>query len=381
MIAPAPALKGGGVYLDEKFASGMELQASLFPGVFDCILRESTKDIPFSRRKYEPSMGFGLTVLDPHDTITADHLRGYDVVFCSADDQRNFYIADVARSVGAKLTTTLEYTFQTRLQIALLDNTSVLKKGVRMLRLVFEERRRRAFLSKMDAIQANGYPALETCRAFDPQTLLFLDNRMEQGLFASDEEMAARRARLIGGEPLALVFSGRLEPMKGVQDLVPIAAKLKERGVPFTLDIYGEGSLKNAVSAQIDAQGLANHVTLRGSVDFETELVPALRQSGDLFLCCHGQADPSCTYIESNGCGMAIVGYDNAMWKRMAEDSQSGWVSAMGNQDAMADCIQALEKDRYQLAEHCARALEFAKSHDFHTLSKRRMDHLAAAAR
>jgi colanic acid/amylovoran biosynthesis glycosyltransferase len=33
----------------------------------------------------------------------------------------------------------------------------------------------------------------------------------------------------------------------------------------------------------------------------------------DVFVCCHIQIDPPCTYLESYGAGLPIVGYANRM--------------------------------------------------------------------
>ena len=67
--------------------------------------------------------------------------------------------------------------------------------------------------------------------------------RMTPDLFATEAEMRARETLRAAGGPLRLVYSGRLETMKGAQDLLPVARRLIERGVDFTLDIFGTGSL------------------------------------------------------------------------------------------------------------------------------------------
>ena len=161
-----------------------------------------------------------------------------------------------------------------------------------------------------------------------PNTMLYLDNRMKPDMFATEAEMAARERHLRGGGPLRLINSGRLEPMKGSQDLIPVAVALRARGVAFTLDIYGAGSLEDRIRQEIDARNLGDLVTLHAPVDFETELVPLSRTSADLFLSCHHQSDPSCTYLEAMGCGLALVGYDNQMLAGLSAGIQQRLVSS-----------------------------------------------------
>ena len=379
MIAPAPAVREGDrITLDGKFVSGMRYQAGCFPGVFDCILRESQGGIPFYSEVYDPDRhAFGLTVLPTNGVVTEDHLRGYDLIFCSVDDERNLDIPAKARAVGAKLATTLEYTLSTRLAINALESSSPLRRVYRALRLIWKERARRRFLSQMDGIQANGYPAFELCKRYDPETLFFLDSRMTPAMLASPQDQAARRDSLLSGAPLRLVYSGRLDPMKGAHHLVPVAARLRARNVPFHLTIYGTGSLQDSIASAIEAQGLGEAVTLSGAVDYETELVPRLRGEADIFLSCHLQDDPSCSFIEAMGCGLAVAGYDNLMWRGLCADSNGGWVTPLGKEDALADHLASLHGARETVCKASQDALAFARKHDFETMSQRRMAHLA----
>ncbi|WP_432816601.1 glycosyltransferase [Sulfitobacter sp. JB4-11] len=383
MIAPAPAvLDGADIRLDGKFASGMTTQAGHFPGPFDCILRAFDGSLPFTTEIYDPKVHpFGLTVLAPDAPVTAEHLAGYDVLLCSADDDRNLGLTGLLQGQKTKLVATLEYTLETRRQISALEqHGNPLRRIIRDVRLRLREQKRNAFLHAMDALQANGYPAYEVCKSINDDTLLFLDNRMTRDMCATAAEMAARRDRLLRGDPLALVFSGRLERMKGAHDLLPVAKLLDARGVAFELDIYGEGSLVPAIESEIAAAGLGKRVRLHKSVDFETVLVPVLRDRADVFLCCHRQSDPSCTYIESMACGLAVAGFANDMWRDLQEQSDGGWTCPMGDHVAMADLLATLDQDRAGVADACQRALDFAADHDFDTLSRERMAHLSALA-
>lgn len=380
MIAPAPAIRNGDqVIIDGKFAQGMRFQSASFPGDFDCILRERKTAIPFHTEVHDPKEhGFGLTVLPEDGVVTEAHLQGYDLIFCSVDDERNLDIPAKARAVGAKLATTLEYTLATRLAVNALDpDKGALKRLKGALKLRWLERKRQRFLSQMDGIQANGYPALEICQKHDPNTLFFLDGRMTRPLYATPDDQAARRDNLLNGGPLRLMFSGRLETMKGAQHLVPIAKRLRDQNVPFMLEIFGTGALEHQIAAAIRDNGLDGDVVLKGPVDFETQLVPAFRTRGDIFLSCHMQDDPSCSFIEAMGCGLAVAGYENLMWQGLWAASQGGWTCPIGAQDRMADTLAGLHENRAEIVQASENALEFAGNHDFETMSRRRMDHLA----
>jgi colanic acid/amylovoran biosynthesis glycosyltransferase len=270
----------------------------------------------------------------------------------------------------------VEYTIGTRLKIVALDRElNLARKAWSMLWNLRAERRRRRAFRRAAGIQANGYPAFEAYRGLNSNTILYLDGRMRREMMASKDEMATRQARLTSGAPLRIVHSGRLEPMKGAQDLLPVARRLHAAGVNFTLDVFGSGSLLGELQA--GAPALAGRLRLHAPVDFETELVPWMRREADLYLSCHRQSDPSCTYLECMGCGLPVLGYNNDMWAHMHEDARSGWVVPMGRVKALADEIARLDRARDELARHAAQALEFARFHDFETEFTRRMLHRA----
>jgi glycosyltransferase involved in cell wall biosynthesis len=148
-----------------------------------------------------------------------------------------------------------------------------------------------------------------------------------------------------------------------------------QRSVDFTLDIYGTGSLAAGIARAIAEEGLGGRVRLHNPVDFETGLVPVLRREADAFLSCHRQADPSCTYLESMGCGLPVVGYDNAMWRALMQDSGAGWSVRLGDTAALAACIAGLLPEAVTGAAERSRT--YAQAHDFESEFAKRMDHLA----
>lgn len=379
MIAPAPVIEkpGGVLRLDVKFLEGMRLQSSLWRGRTDCALRRGAESIPFGLDTNATDLGYGLRALAPAERLSAADITPYDIVICSGDMPSELHLAQI-RSPRPKIIYVVEYTFGTSLRIVLLDRDLGLPRKLWSLawNLRQELRRRRAF-RRADGLQINGYPAHAVYQKLNPNTLLYLDSRMTPDLLATDAEMASRADRLLSGAPLRLFYSGRLEPMKGAQDLIPVARALTKQGLAFTLDIYGSGSLRAEIAAGI-SDGLSTHVTLHDPVDFETALVPRARGHADLFLACHRQADPSCTYLESMGCGLAVVGYDNAMWAALAKASHAGWTTPLGNPAALALEITRIAADRPALVKTCANARSFAAAHDHLTESNHRTDHLRA---
>lgn len=368
MIVPAPVarLADGRLRLDVKFVEGMRLHCWLSQGPIAVVMWDHGAPIPFGAAYARDDLGFEVVILSPGEPIDPALLQRFDRIFASADMVEAL---DLAGAGQVPVVYSVEYTIGTRLKIVALDRgLNWPRKLWSMLWNVRMELRRRRAFRRAAAVQANGYPAFAAYRGLNAATMLYLDGRMRADMMATPAEMAARAGH---AGPLRLVHSGRLEPMKGAQDLLPVARALQAAGVPFTLDIFGAGSLAEGIRAGLAAFGGA--VRLHDPVDFETGLVPWMRANADLFLSCHRQSDPSCTYLESMGCGVPVIGYDNAMWAAMQADCGAGWVVPMGRVALMARDIARLAGARAEVASHASRALDFARRHDFETEFTRRM--------
>lgn len=380
MIAPAPVIaQGDRVRLDVKFVEGMRLHAALWPGRIACVLWHSAGGITFGAEFARADLPFDLIVLEEGALPGPDLLAGRDVIYASGDDHRCLGLVDQAPA--AKVVYVIEYTLETRFQILMLEpGQSLLRKARAGLWLLRQEMRRRRAFRRAAGLQANGYPAQDLYGPISRDSLLYLDGRMTPELFATEAEMAARAARRAAGAPLRLIYSGRLEPMKGAQDLLPVARRLAARGMEFTLDIFGAGSLRDGMAAEIARSGLAERLRLHAPVDFATGLVPFSRREADLFLGCHRQSDPSCTYLEAMGCGLPVASYANRMWARLNGAAAAGWSAPLGRPEALADRIIEAEPDRAAMNQAAARALAFSRAHDFQGEFAKRMDHLARLA-
>lgn len=378
MIAPAPVVETGALLrLDVKFVEGMRVQQALWPSRITVLLRRGGPGIPFGRGYDRAELPFDLVLIDQDEEITARHLAGHGLIYAGADDYHCLCLTDHLQP-GQKIVYAIEYTHETRMQILSLDRDrrmlSRLKGGFWLKQQ--EQRRLRAFQAA-DALQANGYPAHEAYSPLCPDTLLYLDGRMTPDLFATEAEMTAREARRMQGGPLRLIFSGRLETMKGAQDLIPVARRLSDRGVDFTLDIFGTGSLAGEIASERARLPDPGRVSLHGAVDFDTVLVPFTRTEADVFLGCHRQSDPSCTYIEVMGCGVAVASYDNRMWQGLNAAAQAGWETPLGRPLALADRIAEVARDPLALTRAARNAWEFSQAHGFLPEFRLRMEHLA----
>lgn len=290
-------------------------------------------------------------------------------------------LARLCRDAGVPLVFVVEYSPATERQIMRADQ----KNPVRLVRgLVWlwqTDRMRRAAIRDLAGLQCSGTPTYDEYRTLQPNTMVFFDNRLRAPEVATDDFCAAKAARLREGRPLRLTFGGRFVPMKGVMDLPEIAAALKRTGTAFSLDIYGDGPLRDALTARIGALGVADCVTLKAPLEFRTGWIPALRDETDIFVCCHVQGDPSSMYPEVMSCGVPIVGYDNIAFQGIVRHAGTGWSAPVGQPNALAGQLAALDKDREALAASVQKGRDFAIQHVFEATFKARTEHLMGVAR
>lgn len=383
VITSAPASSEGDSYvLDKKFVEGMRYYSASWMGRVACLAPTSGERLPFAARFSSTELPFDVHLRPSGHRIAAADLEGYDIVLCGGDNAAYLHVAELCRDLGKKLFYIIEYIPQTRRQIIMLDRSRALPRKMKsLLHIELTERRRRRAFGLATGVQANGYPAADLYRPLNANTLMYLDNRIDADLLVTEAEMAARREYHRSGGPLRLLHSGRLEPMKGSQDLLPIARRLQAFGIDFVMDIFGSGSLESDLRSQISEYGLSDRVRLHGSVDFETELVPFARANSDIFLSCHRQSDPSCSYVENMGCGLAIAGYDNRMWAALARTSKAGWVAPLGDWQHLADGLSGVARNRSDLILACDAARAFAGQHLFKDEFDLRLAQLKSAVR
>ncbi len=289
--------------------------------------------------------------------------------------------AKLCKKLGVPIVFVSEYTLQTDIQIIHAHTTNPLLRFRRRHWARWAERKRRQALGIADGLQCSGTPTYQAYRELIDNTLLFFDNRVREDWFISADALARKAEDIGAGRPLRLVFGGRLIAMKGVMDLVPFAAALRQRNIPFTLDIYGDGPLKKDMAEQIRSHDLSDQVILRGAVDFGAVWVPDLQEKVDLFVCCHPQGDPSSTYPEVMACGVPIVGYDNEAFAGIAPLSQAGWTTPMHDVDALVSKVVQLHQERAPLVTAMQNARKFAAEHAFEATMQRRTRHLIDASR
>lgn len=379
VISSAPVIEHDDhLELDAKYVEGMRVYCDLWNGPVCGVLTKGAQFIPFGTDQIASDLPFNLILQNPNTKMNKSEVGAFDVVLAGGDNFQTFYLAKLCQKVGTKLFYIIENIPETRLQIIALDSAkSFFRKVYSVLWALRQEMLRKSAFKDATGLQANGFPAFNKYRAINDNTILYLDNRMALSNFATNGDIQAKKKHLLSNGQLRIIHSGRLETLKGAQDLIPIARNLVRGGVDFQLNIYGTGSLEQQIAREIVEYELQDHVFLHSPVDFKTQLVPISNKECDVFLSCHRQSDPSCTYLESMASGLAIFGYNNRMFSELMDKSEAGWAVPLGDFDALSRKIIEINRDRKDIFSRCEKALEFAKHRNFNVEFERRIKQLS----
>ena len=285
----------------------------------------------------------------------------------------------LARSRGLPYIMTMECDLMTQATISRTQVKSSLRKLSRTLRTTWNYYRRTLPDARgATAIHCNGYPVYDAMDSVTPSRLLYLDSRMTSDMVISESTLASRLAAR-SQRPLKLLYSGRYEPLKGAADAVKVAICAAKLGVDIEMHCYGSGSQAQAMRQLVNGASMTGQIHVHDAVTYP-ELVELAREF-DVFVCCHIQSDPSCTYVESFGAGLPIVGYGNRMWRRLCEASKAGMWSKNRNPELVARDLQRLANDPTLHETMSSNARAFALEHCFENEFAKRTGALNEALR
>jgi colanic acid/amylovoran biosynthesis glycosyltransferase len=360
VISPLPGLlrKPDRVVLTQKFVDGIRLYHRLWQGPILHIcepavtLTDSLDSIEISLREPE----FETVCCDFSESSLAKNIPSEAVVLVAAGEQFN-HVSALCRAKNVRCVYVTEYSLQTRLQIADEYHSNIVRRLWAKARQVKQEFAQRRAIKRADGTQCNGVPTYQAYKGLNSRPLLFFDSRIEADMLANEATIERKAVRRRTDGKLRLAFTGRLNLMKGVDDLPRVGAQLKRMGVSFEMAICGDGDYRPRLEKEIVRLGLEDTIFLKGILEFKSELIPFISRDVDLFVCCHRQGDPSCTYIETMACGVPIVGYDNGAFSGLHHYSLTGWPTPMGRPDLLAEKIYRLQSASGELERAAQEAL------------------------
>lgn len=196
----------------------------------------------------------------------------------------------------------------------------------------------------------------------------------------SREQLEERISELLRGErPLRLVYCGRLEARKGLDESIDALARARAQGALVTLDIIGDGAERGALERQTQNLGVRDAVRFLGRRVYGSELLRDLAHYDALFFTPIAEDTPRMIFDGYAG-GLPLLGYGiEYVREREAEDGAARSVPVRDTAAAAA-LLCSLDRDREQLAKLARRAHEAALYHAADAWYRRRAEWTYEAA-
>ena len=195
------------------------------------------------------------------------------------------------------------------------------------------------------------------------EQMRILPNTVDSQRFHPQRRSQAVRLQLApAGEPFLIGVVSRLDPKKGLCEVVAAASRLRAWNIPFRIVIVGnetigEESFKGQLQKEIDQQHLQKQVELIG----HRPDIEAVMASFDVLL----MPSPTETFgrvlIEAMASEVAVVACAGGGVKDVVENRATGLLTPPGDAQAMAEALRLYAEDpalRCQLAASGRRKAE-----------------------
>ena len=171
----------------------------------------------------------------------------------------------------------------------------------------------------------------ETRARFPRATIGLIPNGVEVPLTLNREQR---------GASLRLGFVGRLDPKKGIENLLAACRIVKERGLDFSLTIAGSGTpdYETKLRGEIERLGLAREVTMPG--DIRGEEKKRMYERTDVVVTPSFTENFAIVVAEALAHGAAVIAGTGTPWQEVEQKACGLWVD--NDPDSLADAISKI---------------------------------------
>jgi glycosyltransferase involved in cell wall biosynthesis len=177
----------------------------------------------------------------------------------------------------------------------------------------------------------------------------------------SIRDLAPATVERFDGEKLRLLYVGRLQRSKGLEELIASVGKVAREIDSVELDVVGGdtygGKYMQRLEEEVARSGLRDSVRFHGPVPFGERLLAFYRGADVFVLPSHSEGRPKVLY-EAMITGMAIIATRTGGIPEIIEDGVTGRLVEPGDVDGLAALVKEFCKDRSiprRLAEEAMR--------------------------
>jgi len=137
---------------------------------------------------------------------------------------------------------------------------------------------------------------------------------------------------------IKLVLLNRLEPVKRVDDFFKVVDRLRENGVEVSCVIAGFGVLESELREKLEKMRLNDYINMVGFTNHPHGIIAA---SDIVVLCSEKEGIPR-SIMEAMALQKPVIATDVLGTQEVVVDGETGFLTPLGNTDAMAEKIMLL---------------------------------------
>jgi glycosyltransferase involved in cell wall biosynthesis len=192
-----------------------------------------------------------------------------------------------------------------------------------------------------------------------------------------EADLEARLANRDG--PLRLVYCGRMEHRKGVDEGIRAVAHARTLGANVTFDIIGDGKERETLVELVRELGVGNAVAFLGRMAYGPELHERLRKYDALFFTPKGEDTPRMIF-DAYAAGLPLLGYEIAYTKERRDEEEAAVLAPLGDFRAAGELLSRLAGDSDAISELSRKARKAGVHHSVEHWYKRRAEWTFAIA-
>ncbi|GAF96359.1 unnamed protein product, partial [marine sediment metagenome] len=173
-----------------------------------------------------------------------------------------------------------------------------------------------------------------------PQKIGVVPCGVNTEIFKPQDKQEARR-QLGFNDGKILLFVGRIDPLKGIEQLLEAVARLKDKGVRLVV-IGGDADSREVdwLQEMKEKLGLDKQITFQGLVKHDE--LPRFYHAADVTVMPSYYESFGLVGLESLACGTPVVATDVGDMRRIIRQGETGYVVANNNPEELAERISRL---------------------------------------
>ena len=169
------------------------------------------------------------------------------------------------------------------------------------------------------------------------------------------------------GNPLRVLYVGRLSTSKRVDTLLAALQRLKSDGLPIKCKIVGDGEQRAALEAQVEETGLKGCVKFAGAVNFD-QVLGYYERNDVLVLVSETEGWPK-AIAEGMAFGLVCIGANQGMVSQMLDQGR-GLLVPTGDVAALETVLRRLNSVPGDYADMSQRAAAWAQQYTLESLQE-----------